>query len=159
MRYFTSDEQTAISNALSPLETSLTSKLANLSPDERRQFGSINEQNKLVINKVKEYRENQPLLSSPDIDWDEFTRDFNSRTFIEMLFQRLNNLNTGLKNAKILHDWDNYQDTLTDYNYTKYKNGTAATGYEAKQNDLAQFFGKKTSTTNTTVSTPEEQTR
>ncbi|CAM1344487.1 hypothetical protein [Tenacibaculum amylolyticum] len=142
-RHFTSDEQTAIKDALTTLETALANKLANLTPDERRQYGSVNEQNKLVINKVKEYRENQPQLSSPDIDWEEFTRDFASRNFIEMLLQRFGNLHMGLKNAKILHDWDNYQDTLTEYNYTKYKNSTSVAGYEAKQTDLAQFFSKK----------------
>ncbi|CAM1343239.1 hypothetical protein [Tenacibaculum amylolyticum] len=163
-RHFTNEEQTSVTDALTALEAALNSKFANLTPDERKQFGSVNEQNKLVINKVKEYRDTQPQLSSPDVDWDEFARDFNSRNFIATILQRFDALYMGLKNAKILHDWDNYQATLTDYNYTKYKNSTAATGFEAKQTDLAQFFSNRGNSNTTTVAespteeptTPEE---
>lgn len=62
-RHFTADEKTAILNHLSALETALAVGLRNLTAEERQQFGSVNEQNKLIINKVKDYRSTKPELS------------------------------------------------------------------------------------------------
>jgi len=62
-RHFSPAEKTALSDALSTLEGALSDKLASLTPDERKQYGSINEQNKRIVNKVKDYHDNQPDLS------------------------------------------------------------------------------------------------
>lgn len=139
-RHFDAAEKNAVTTALSQLEAALAGKLANLNADERIQYGSVNEQNKLIINKVKDFREVQPELSSPDVDWEEFARDYDTRNFIQTTMHRLEALSQGLSNAKILHDWDNYQASLTDYDYSKYKNSTQATGYQTKVNELRQFF-------------------
>ena len=53
-RHFAATEKTAINNAITALETALATKLANLTAGERQQYGSVNEQNKLIINKVIE---------------------------------------------------------------------------------------------------------
>lgn len=139
-RHFTPAEVTAVNDALSALESALGSKLANLSAEERKQYGSINEQNKLIVNKVKDYHDTQAGLSAPDVDWDEFNSDYESRTLLQSVLHRIEALQTGINNAKILHDWDNYQAALTDYDYAKYKNSTSATGYETKVKELSQFF-------------------
>lgn len=144
--HFTTEEATAIQNALTTLQTALTPKLANLTPEERQQFGSVNEQNKLIINKVKDYRDNQPNLSSPDIDWAEYIEDYNSRSFLQTSIEQLAELMRGMENAKILHDWDNYQAALIDYKYTQYKNNSGATGYVTKETELKQFFNRTGST-------------
>ncbi len=40
-----------------------------------------------------------------------------------------------------LHDYDNFQDTLLDYNYTRYKAGILpGSGYDSKAEKLNQFF-------------------
>lgn len=154
-RHFTEAEKTAILDALNTLETALTPKLANLTPQERQQFGSVNEQNKLIINKVKDYRESQANLSSPDIDWAEFLDDYSSRSFLQNNIERIAELIRGMENAKILHDWDNYQAALVDYNYTQYKNNSGATGYNTKENELKQFFNRTgTSNANSEVGNP-----
>lgn len=141
-RHFSAEETVAINTALQTLESVLAPKLANLTPAERSQYGSINEQNKLLVNKVKDYRDSQPNLSSSDVDWEEFSNDYNSRSLIESVTQRLQSLNDGLGNAKILHDWDNYQASLTDYDYAKYKASTNAAGFETKVNEIKQFFNR-----------------
>jgi len=143
-RHFTAAEKTAINNALTTLETALGGKVANLSPEERQQYGSVNEQNKLIINKVKDYRDSQPAMSSPDVDWTEFMNDFDTRAYLQILMQRLEGVTTGLNNAKILHDWDNFRASLSDYDYAKYKMGTSAVGYETKVNEIGQFFANAT---------------
>ncbi|WP_298153467.1 hypothetical protein [Flavobacterium sp.] len=139
-RHFTAADKTAVNTALATLETALATKLANVDGPERIQYGSVNEQNKLIINKVKDYRDNQPALSSPDVDWVEFANDHDSRAYIQATILRLQSLVDGLSGAKILHDWDNYQASLIDYDYAKYKAATQANGFNTKVSELAQFF-------------------
>ncbi|WP_461641850.1 hypothetical protein [Labilibaculum euxinus] len=140
--HLSAEQVESVNTALATLETALATKVSNLSGDERRKYGSISEQNKLFVNKVNDYAMNQTALRSPDVDWDEFAKDFNSRTVLEGTISRLQNLLTGINNAKTLHDYDNYQAALDDYAYTNYKTGTSAPGYEAKRNELKQFFSR-----------------
>lgn len=150
--HYTADEKAAVTADLTSLETALTAKLRNLSPEERKKYGSINEQNKLIVNKTRDYRNSQPNLSSPDVDWVEFQNDFDSRDFIQGVMSRLQAILEGLDNNKILHDYDNYQASLTDYGYSQYKAGTKSAGFENKVNELSQFFNR-TGTTNTATNT------
>jgi hypothetical protein len=153
-RHFSDTEKSAVTNALASLELAFSTKLANLTASERQQYGSVNEQNKLIINKVKGYHETQPALSSPDVDWAEFNSDFDTREFLQNSIQRLQSLLDGLSNAKILHDFDNYQASLTDYDYAKYKASTSAVGFQTKVSEIAQFFtgGSRPASTDTTTS-------
>ena len=152
--HYSAAEKTAVGTALTALETALAAKLRNLSPEERKRYGSINEQNKLIVNKALEFRNNQPALSSPDVDWVEFQSDFDSRAFIQDSIARLQNLLNGLGNNKILHDFDNYQAALTDYGFSQYKAGTKAAGFENKVTEMSQFFNR----TGTVGDTPSPQT-
>ena len=151
--HLTAAQLTDAQDALTQLETALQVINVNLSAEDRQKYGSINEQNKLFVNKVYDFNESQPALSSPDVDWEEFNRDFISRTNLEAIIARLDSLSTKLKNAKILHDYDNYQAALTDYAYTNYKAGTASPGFETKMNETKQFFGKTTSKSSETPPT------
>lgn len=135
---------TAAKNALTQLETALASINATLTADDRQKYGSINEQNKLFVNKVYDYNQNQPALSTTQVTWAEFNNDYTSRLNMENFIARLESLITKLKNAKILHDYDNFQAALVDYAYTNFMAGTGAPGYETKQNELKQFFTKTT---------------
>lgn len=128
--------------ALSVLKNALSSININLTAEDRRKYGSINEQNKLFVNKVYDYNKNLPSLAAPEVDWQEFNNDYSSRQLIEGLIARLESLTTRLSNAKILHDYDNFQAALTDYAYTTYKAATSEAGFETKRNDLKQFFVK-----------------
>ena len=151
--HLTAAQLTDAQDALTQLETALQVINVNLSAEDRQKYGSINEQNKLFVNKIYDFNESQPALSSPDVDWEEFNRDFISRTNLEAIIARLDSLSTKLKNAKILHDYDNYQAALTDYAYTNYKAGTASPGFETKMNETKQFFGKTTSKSSETPPT------
>ena len=138
--HLTEAQMNEIKTALSTLETALSALNVTLTPEERRTYGSVNEQNKLLINKVWDYRQNSPNLSQPDLDWAEFENDLKSRQFIENITHRVAAIVERLKNSKILHDYDNYQAALDDYAYTSYKAGSNAAGYETKMNELKQFF-------------------
>lgn len=90
--HFSQAEEAGIKAAMETLQTLLSGKLATLTPEERQQYGSINEQNKLMVNKVKDYRDAQPQLSSPDIDWEEFAKDYGSHSFLQSLGDLLSEL-------------------------------------------------------------------
>ena len=152
--HYTAAEKTTATAAIAALETALAVKFKNLSPDERKKYGSINEQNKLIVNKVHDYRTNQPGLSSADVDWVEFQNDYDSRDFIQGIIARLQSMIDGLDNNKILHDFDNYQAALTDYGYSQYKAGTKTAGFETKVNELSQFFSRTGTSNSAADSTP-----
>lgn len=140
--HLTPAELATIKQAMTDLETTLQNVNVPLTPEDRLRYGSINEQNKLLVNKVKDFHTNSPELSVTDVDWDEFDRDYNSRGNYESLIARLESLVLNLRNAKILHDYDNYQAALADYAYTSYRAGGGTPGYETKQNELKQFFNR-----------------
>ena len=142
--HLTEAQVTAAQNAVTELENALAIITVQLTPEDRQKYGSINEQNKLLVNKVKDFRQSNPNLSVSDVDWEEFDKDFASRNVFESLINRLNALVIKLQGAKILHDYDNYQAALDDYAYTTYRAATGADGYENKYNELKQFFGRTT---------------
>jgi protein tyrosine/serine phosphatase len=150
-------ERTAVNTNLTALEAALIPKIKNLNAEERQKYGSINEMNKLIVNKAKDYRSSQPNLSSPDVDWAEFQSDFDSRDFLQATILRLQNLIDGLSNNKILHDFDNYQAALTDYDYSKYRAATKVSGFENKVNEMGQFFNR-TGTVAATAKTTDTTT-
>lgn len=136
------NERAQIQDLIAELEGALEGKLTALTEEERVRYGSINEQNKLLVNKVRDYRANQPQLSSPDVDWNEFDSDFISRAFLEGCADRLKSLVYRLQSTKIMHDHDNYQDALADYAYSQYKKGAGEPGYTEKVAELKQFFNR-----------------
>ena len=150
--HYTTVQKTAALEAITALEAALAANFKNLTAEERKKYGSINEQNKLIVNKALAYRTNQPNLSSADVDWEEFQNDFDSRTFIEATITRLQAVLEGLNNNKILHDFDNHQSALTDYGYSQYKAGTKAAGFETKVAEMAQFFNRTGTTTTPKIS-------
>lgn len=133
----------AVNAAIAQLETELAAISVNLTAEERRRYGSINEQNKLFVNRVHDFHTNQPGQQAPQVNWEEFDKDYESRRHLGSFIDRLEAILQNLKNARTLHDYDNYQDALNDYAYTNYMAGTAAAGYEAKQSELAQFFASR----------------
>ena len=66
--HLTPAQVTAAQDALTQLENALAVLTVTLTPEERSTYGSVNEQNKLLVNKVWDYRRNSPNLSVPDLD-------------------------------------------------------------------------------------------
>jgi len=134
-------DKTQAGTLIGQLETLLQPYLRNLSPEENAQVGFISENNKLFVNKVRDYHNSQPALDSPDVDWTEWDADYSNREFYELAAMRLEALAKALTETRRLHDYDNYQNALIDYNYAKYKDGTSpGLGYDSKVEELGQFF-------------------
>ena len=139
-KHFTVAEKTANKRSSYYIRKHIYLKFVNLSAEDRKKYGSINEQNKLIVNKVKDYRASHPNLSSPDVNWIEFQADYDDRESIVQWIQRIVNIEGGLDNIKILADNDNFKAALRDYEYSKYKATTNAFGYEEKCSEIKQFF-------------------
>ena len=131
---------TAINAALAQLESSLLGKTVNLTPDERQRYGSINEQNKLLVNKTNDYRLSSPQFNAPQVDWTEFVSDFTTRATLEGFLQRLASIMEQISDTKILHDNDNYQQSLSQYSYISYLSTQNVPGTTSIKDDLSQFF-------------------
>lgn len=140
--HLTEEQINAINQALTNLETALKPLKVNLTAEERNKYGRVNEQNKLFINKINDFATSHPDLKSPDVDWAEFEKDFKSRKLLESVLNRLETIATRVNNSKILHDYDNYQDSLEDYAYTNFRARSKMVGYETKYNECKQFFSK-----------------
>lgn len=137
---FSEEDMKKIKEQTSILEGLFTDKVVGLNPEDRKKYGSINEQNKLLVNKIKDYVENQPQHNPSEVKWDEFLQDYKAREFLESLIQRLNNLVYQLESTKILHDYDNYQDSLAYYAYLEYRVGKNIAGASEIHSTLQQFF-------------------
>jgi hypothetical protein len=138
--HLTAAQKTTIAGAMTTIETVLLTVTQNLSSEERQKFGSVNETNKLLVNKARDYNQTQPSLSSTDVDWEEYELDFQDRSFSDTTEQRMISALRMLTDFKIVHDYDNYQAALTDYDYSKYKASTKTPGFTEKVADLKVFF-------------------
>ena len=114
----------------------------NLTPEERQRFGSINEQNKLLVGKVRDYNLQQPNLSSPDVNWVDFEASWRSRTSFDQIEAICRSILEMCSDPRILHDYSLYQNALVDYDYSKYKANSAqgGGGYTTKVEEIKQFF-------------------
>ncbi len=139
---FTDEELTKMDNALQALAEVLTDKATRLSAEERRQYGSIAEQNKLFVNKAKELMEQYPQYVPPFVDKAEFDRDYTSRMQLEDRFTKIKRLAELFSDTKVLLDHDNYTNALSFYRNIKYLNSEKMPGVETLYQELKQFFTK-----------------
>lgn len=151
---FTPADWKAIDAALAAIETTLAGKVVNLTPEERKQYGSVNESHKLVINKVKDYLTSHPQLAPTVMNVAEFNNDYAARTEIDTRLRRLNAITEMLDDSQTAFDWDNYQASLTFYNYIKYQSSENVPGTSVIFADLQQFFS--TGPRNTVPEPPTE---
>lgn len=139
--HFTQVEMDGINTAWTSILTTLNGKSRNLTPEERQKFGSVSEQNKLVVQKTLEYHANQPHLDCPDVDYAETILDWADRSFLAGFITKMAEANNVCNNIRITHDYDAYKAAQTDYDFTKYKMNTApGAGWESKYDDLLPFF-------------------
>jgi hypothetical protein len=133
-KHLNTEQVEYINTTLSFLESAFESTFSNLTGDERKKYGNICAQQKLLINKVGEFAANKPDMRNPDVNWDEFAKDFTSRAVLEEFIERLQKLLDGFGNAKCQYDYDNYTAALADYTYAdRYR-------YKEKKDALKELF-------------------
>jgi hypothetical protein len=141
-KMLTAAQKTSIDAAIQTILTELGTVAPNFTDTQRKKYGSINEQHKLLVNKTNDYHVTQPSLQAPDVDWAKFDKNFAERSFADTRLNTLTSIVKQLSDHKIAHDYDNYQASLTDYSYCQYKMGTNTPGYAEKAAELKQFFNR-----------------
>lgn len=138
-------------NQLTIVRDILLNYSQNLTPEERQRYGSINEQNKLLVSKVMDYNRTEPSLSSPDVDWAEFEQSWASRVGFSQLETMCQTIIEICSDPRMLHDYYLYQNALVDYDYSKYKaNSTqSGAGFSTKVEDIKQLFPNPSGHNNT----------
>lgn len=141
--HFTEDQKNEINGALNHIFDVVQNHAVNLTAKERSQYGKVGEQGKLLLNKVKDFLDSNTGLESPDVDWEEFKKDYDDRAFASGVLSQLESLKTQMLSIKILRDYDNKVDALRDYKFAQYKNTLPNGGeYSVKVDKLKQFFPK-----------------
>ena len=130
---------------ISDIESVIKNKTVNLTPEERQKYGSINEQNKLLVNKVNDFHLSQPQFDTAKVDWPEFENDLSIRSALEKIIMRLQSVVEQLDDTKVLHDNDNYQQSLSQYGYVSYLADQNEPGITTIKEELAKFFNRTNS--------------
>ena len=76
---FSDEDIEKMNAAIRMLNEVMEGKAVNLTPEERRQYGSIADRNKLLVDKAKFYMEKAPQTMPRTIDKAEFDRDYTAR--------------------------------------------------------------------------------
>lgn len=143
---FTSEELTKISAAIEQINTVLKDKAINLTPEDRRQYGSIADRNKLLVDKAKFYMEKAPTTVPKTIDKAEFDRDYAAREQMETPLRELTMVAEKLRDTKTLLDYDNLQAAQAYYRYVKFLSEQNEPGTTTIYQDLRQHYpGRKAS--------------
>lgn len=138
--FFTPEEQQELDSLANRMIEIIEPKIIQLSRKERQRYGSINEQNKLIVNKVLDFQQATPDLSSREVDWDNYRRHHEERSFLGKIISKIKSIFLDLSSTKMMHDYDNLQAARTDYSYTKYLAKQGVPGAIAKLEDLKQLF-------------------
>ncbi|MBF1098138.1 MAG: hypothetical protein HXL37_07515, partial [Riemerella sp.] len=99
---FTEQELTRLGNALNEIAQVFSGKVINLTTEERKQYGSIGDKNKIFVDKCKAYMEQNIDTLPKTIDKHEFDKDYKARQQIEEPLRKLLQLAEMLSDTKIL---------------------------------------------------------
>ena len=143
---FSDQELNKIENALNEVMQLLSGKVINLTPEERKQYGSIADKNKVFVDKCKAYMEQDPTTVPNTLDKHEFDKDYKARQQMEEPLKKLSRITEMLMDTKILLDFDNYNGSLSYYRYVKFlatQNTPGITSIYADLNQHFQSMGKR----------------
>ncbi|MFA8435737.1 MAG: hypothetical protein ACEPOZ_14565 [Marinifilaceae bacterium] len=140
---FTQEQKDVLGQNYKNINDIVNPNTESLSNADRRNLGSVAEQNKLFINKVEGYMNQFPEFIPASVDTEEFKRDKESREFVEHLIQDTEILLRKLTDTKILLDHDNYQASLAYYRTVRFNAQENIENAVPIYNDLKKFFTRK----------------
>ncbi len=143
----TDEEVVALHDAIASINNVLQGKVINLTPDERRQYGSIADRNRVLVDKCKAYMEQNPETIPMVVDKQEFDRDYKARKQMELPLMQLERVMEKLQDTKTLLDHDNYQAAVAYYRYIKYLSMQNEPGTTSIYKDLKQHYKRSSSAT------------
>lgn len=118
---FSSIQKQQLNHAINTILTILENTTQPLSPKDRSRYGKVGEKKKQLIELVRDYHAEHPEISSPDVDWEGFEMDYQTRQYAEQKLAQFKQMHEMLLNIKIIADYQNYNDVLADYGFATYK--------------------------------------
>ncbi len=137
---FTDEELSTLDNALLQIKNVLAGKTVNLTPEEKRLYSKISEENKLIVNKVADVEANYPEHHPPFLNKEEFDRDYKTRTQIESRIAKMQSILEELTDTKTLLDHDNYTYSVAYYRYVKMLSTQDIPGVTSIYEDLKKVY-------------------
>ena len=113
----TAAEEATLNTSLAAIRTILTPKCINLTPDGRKEFGSVGDERVAWILKVKGYMLQYPQIIPFFVDAVEHEKD--NKAFVDLTpyLQQLAELTDMVSDSKLLVGYDLWQNSLSVYNY------------------------------------------
>ena len=137
---FTQAELDEIDLHLQGIESVITAKMVNLTPEQRSQYGSINNEMENWIVKSFAYMQQRPDLVPAYISVPEFTKDQNTRNAIKPRLNVVNGIREMFEDTSMLISWDIFQTAIAFYRNVKIASMQNVPGTTNIYQDLQQQF-------------------
>ena len=131
-----------LDSALTTIETILNGKVVNLTAEERKQYGKINNKRENWVTKVRNYITQKPEIKPLSLDLLEHDKDLAARTAIFPRLNRILAIKDALQDTTMLISSDLYDNSLAVYGNVKEMAKRNVPGITPIFDDLkAQFPG------------------
>lgn len=137
------DHLKEIEEHLTALEQLVNPNTPIITNEDRHLYGrGGGNANKLLVADVSQLSHTQPQLNSPLIDWAEFSNDNFAGSTIGGWVSRITAVAYKLESAKMMHEYDNYNDAIDQYAHLQYLSRNNVQGANEAYNKLREHFRK-----------------
>jgi hypothetical protein len=116
---FTEEEIKLLNQHFDGIEQIIQGKVVNLSPEERKQYGSINDRTENWVYKVKGYMAQKPELVPFYLNVSEFNNDYEARNAIKPILNRIASIHESFDDTAKLLSHDIYNTSIAYYRSIK----------------------------------------
>lgn len=143
---FTQEEIDQINQHLAGIQELIKGKVINLSPEERQQYGRINNRTENWIVKVDSHMKQKPELVPFYIDKEEFDKDQEARNNMKPILNSIASIQESLEDTSKLLSHDIYNTAIAYYRNIKVISQQDVPGTTTIYEDLkSQFPGRSSS--------------
>jgi hypothetical protein len=143
---YTEEEISMINEHLTGIEQIIQGKVVNLSPEERQQYGRINDRTENWVVKVKDYMVQKPELIPFYIDQEEHMNDIEARDTMKPFQRRINSIKESFDDTSKLLSHDIYNTSIAYYRNMKIISQQDIPGTTTIYEDLRSQFPGRPST-------------
>ncbi|WP_208746764.1 hypothetical protein [Aquimarina algiphila] len=143
---FSTQEVDQIKQSISTIEKIISSKVINLTSEERQLYGKLGDKTENWVKKVGEYMEQKPELVPFYLDKKEFDKDVKAREDIIPILRRITSVYESLDDTSKLLSTDIYNAAIAYYRNIKLISQQNVAGTTNIYKDLSSQFPGRSST-------------
>jgi len=142
---FTAEEEQQLDEALTTIENIMKDRVINLSPEERQEYGKINDRTENWIKKIHGYMAQKPELTPFYIKKPEFEKDLNARNTLMPRLKRIASIQESMDDTAKLISHDVFYTAIAYYRNMKLISKQNVPGTTVIYEDLkSRFPGRPT---------------